>query len=194
MNLKKLFSWIFPVTPGADEAVPASSQSPGLPDNVVTLNPSAARPSVGYARDGMTQKIRVSGLMDAEEIVNFFGDQYFSWGQHNGQNGGTGATLNHGRASIIARFQNAMSVLIERKIASLNKIESQMLDIEGVSPVMTGRLKLACEHIKRDMVVLEGQAALAADGKGWVLEALNQYHSGFVRGLSNSCNIESLGG
>lgn len=192
MNLKKLFSWIFPASPSVDEV--ASSQSPGIPDNVVTLNPAAVRPSVGLARDGMAQKIRVSGLMDAEEIVNFFADSYFSWGQHNGQNGGTGATLSHGRTSIITRFQNAMSVLIERKIASLHKIESQMLEIDGVSPVITGRLKLACDQIKRDMAVLEGQSVLAADGKGWVLEALNQYHSGFVRGLSASCDIQSLGG
>jgi hypothetical protein len=196
MNLRKLF-FRRPATDEQRTVEPSPAHVPvAATNNVVELHPTTERSNGSGSPLETTEsppQPRPKGLMDADEIVSFLGESYFNWGRHNGQNGGTAAALSHGRESIIARFQNTLSMLVERRIATIHKLESQILDIEGVSPAMTQRLKLACEHQQRDIGVLKEQSTLAAEGKGWVLEALNQYQSGFVRGLSAACDLESLG-
>jgi len=196
MNLRK---WFFGSAPEpAVTAVETPVHVPAPQDNVIPITSGPARdtgpsPKEELAPDDGVRSPKVSGLMDAEEIVNFFSDRYFNWGQHNGNSAGTAVALAHGRSSIIARFQNTLSIIIERKHTLLHRVESQILEVEGINPTLTQRLTLACDHLRRDIGVLEKQSELAADGKGWVLEALNQYQSGFVRGISLHCDLEGLG-
>ena len=194
MSLRKFF-FGSPPEPAAP-AVPAPVAPPQ--DNVVPISSGTGRdvqqsPTEDLAAGDAIRSLRVPGLLDAEEIVNFFGDKYFNWGQHNGNASGPAVALTHGRSSIIARFQNTLAVVAERKHALLHRVESQMLEVDGINPTLTQRLSLACDHLRRDISVLEKQSDLAADGKGWVLEALNQYQSGFVRGISLHCDLENLG-
>ena len=196
MNLRKLF---FRSSQDRSET-PVSPENVNTPpqDNVVPISATPGRESPPPANEEVSEGDpvrgrRVSGLLDAEEIVNFFSDKYFNWGQHNGNSAGTAVALSHGRASIIARFQNALAILIERKHATLHRIESQSLEVAGINPTLTQRLSLACDHLRRDISILEKQSELAGEGKGWVLEALNQYQSGFVRGISLHCDLDNLG-
>jgi hypothetical protein len=53
-------------------------------------------------------------------------------------------------------------------------------------------LQLARTQIEREMEMLQAQIASAADHKGWVLEALNRYQTGFGKGLREAIAFELL--
>jgi len=53
-------------------------------------------------------------------------------------------------------------------------------------------LQLACERLEREIGVLRSEILAAADGKGWILEALNQYQMGFLRGVKTAIEFQLL--
>ena len=102
--------------------------------------------------------------------------------------------LDQGKQSITSQFQNKLTEVIERKQEKLNKLESEIIAIEGVSSAMSAQLRLACDQLRRDINLLQEQIAAAADGKGWILEPLQRYHIGFTKGLREAIDFELLAG
>lgn len=137
---------------------------------------------------------RFTGLMNAPELTAFFQENYFGLGRHNGAHYRTQEALELGRQSLIAKMQNALTDLAERRRAKMNRLQSEMIAIEGVSPSMSAQLRLACEQLQREMALLQDQVESAAAGKGWVLEALNRYQTGFAKGLREVIDFELLAG
>ena len=132
--------------------------------------------------------------MNAQEITDFFNENYFGLGRHNGSNFRTQEALDLGKRSLISRFQNTLADLLESKQAKINKLQNQLVAIEGISASMTKQLKLACEHVEREIQVLQDQIESASSQKGWVLEALNRYQLGFMKGLNDAIEFEFLAG
>lgn len=132
--------------------------------------------------------------MNASELTTFFEENFFGLGRHNGAHYRTQESLDLGRQSLISRFQNRLADLVERKQAKINKLRSEMIAIEGVSPSMSAQLRLACEHLQREISQLQDQIDSAGAGKGWVLEALNRYQIGFAKGLREVIDFELLVG
>ena len=137
---------------------------------------------------------RFTGLLNAPELTAFFQENYFGLGRHNGAHYRTQEALELGRQSLIAKMQNALTDLAERRRAKMNRLQSEMIAIEGVSPSMSAQLRLACEQLQREMALLQDQIESAAAGKGWVLEALNRYQTGFAKGLREVIDFELLAG
>ena len=137
---------------------------------------------------------RFTGLMNAPELIAFFQENYFGLGRHNGAHYRTQEALELGRQSLIAKMQNALTDLAERRRAKMTRLQSEMIAIEGVSPSMSAQLRLACEQLQREMALLQDQIESAAAGKGWVLEALNRYQTGFAKGLREVIDFELLAG
>ncbi len=137
---------------------------------------------------------RFTGLMNAPELTAFFQENYFGLGRHNGAHYRTQEALELGRQSLIAKMQNALTDLAERRRAKMHRLQSEVIAIEGVSPSMSAQLRLACEQLQGEIALLQGQIESAATGKGWVLEALNRYQIGFAKGLREVIDFELLAG
>jgi len=134
------------------------------------------------------------GLMNASEITDFFGENYFGLGRHNGANLRTQEALELGKKSLISKFQNTLNDLLEAKLSRINRLKNQLAAIEGISSAMTNQLELACEHAEREIKVLNDQIEISNTQKGWVLEALNRYQLGFIKGLNDAIEFEFLAG
>jgi len=204
MNLRKLFSRKATQTgPVAAAAAPAArdTDSEGSADapsdgggNVIAfpLRPDwyefspEARPAV------TPDAVRFKGMMNEPEITAFFHENYFAYGRHNGSHYRNHEALEQGRQARIAQFQNVLTELFERKQTKINKLQSELLAIEGISPLTSAQLRLACEHLKRDIEVLREQSDLASSGKGWIREALNRYETGFAKGLREALEFDLL--
>jgi len=93
----------------------------------------------------------------------------------------------------VSRFQNALAELAEQKQAKADRLRNTQLQTEGLCNTTTAQLALACTRLERDMAVLREQIQRAADGKGWVLEALNRYQIGFGKGLREAVDFELIG-
>lgn len=137
---------------------------------------------------------RFIGLTNAPELTSFFEENFFAYGRHAGANNRSQEALQLGRQEQIAKFQNRLNDLAERKQAKVNRLMSEMIAIDGVSPSISAQLRLAKEQLEREIVQLRDQMDLAAEGKGWILEALNRYQIGFLKGLQTVIDFELLAG
>jgi len=131
--------------------------------------------------------------MDTPELKDFFADNYFGLGRHNGSNYRTQEALMQGKQSLVSRFQNTLAQLVEQRQAKVDRLRNTQLQTEGLCATTTAQLDMACKRIERDMAVLRDQIEQAADGKGWILEALNRYQIGFGKGLREAVDFELLG-
>ncbi len=211
MNLRNVCFWktqtVSPVEAAAQSLgndtqgrIPAGVPAEAV-DNVVALpGRSDGRgwrpnhPGEDFVTHTSPSPIRFTGLMNAPELTAFFEENYFGLGRHNGANYKTQEALDLGKESLIAKFQNALTDLIERNQTRGNRIQNELIAIEGVSQPMSAQLRLACEHLRRDIAVLHEQIDSAREGKGWILEALNRYQMGFTKGLREAINFELLAG
>ena len=194
MNLNRLFKWNKPeVNKVAELAIPDASRNDV---NVITLPLPSSTESNSNPLDfpSLSKLSPMKGLMSAQEITEFFNENHFGLGRHNGSNFRTQEALDLGKRSLISKFQNTLADLLESKQAKINKLQNQLVAIEGISASMTQQLKLACEHVEREIKVLQDQIESASTQKGWVLEALNRYQLGFMKGLNDAIEFEFLAG
>lgn len=160
------------------------SLTPGLEGPVIGETGEAVRDSGASRR----------GLMNAAEIEQFFADNYFWLGRHNGAHYRNAEALALGKQGLIARFQNVLADLIGRRKAKVHRVQLELLAVGGISEIMTAQLGAASEHLRREIDELGVQADLALRGQGWVMEALNRYHLGFNKGLKEAMEFDLLGG
>lgn len=146
----------------------------------------------GAVEQGESSTSRLRGLMDSPEIKAFFSDDYFSNGRHNGACYRTQDALNQDKQTIITAFQNTLAEQIGRKQTKANKLHDTLLDTHGLCSTTTARIELARTHIDRDIEMLQVQISKATDGKGWVLDALNRYQTGFGRGMREAVAFDLL--
>ena len=194
MNLNRLFNWNKTVSPKIEELTTPTDTINN--QNVIALPLVASNHSKNdYFDLTLAPKLSpIKGLMNAEEITDFFNENYFGLGRHNGSNFRSQEALDLGRKSLISKFQNTLEDLLESKQAKINKLRSELVAIEGLSPQITQKLNLACENVEREINVLQDQIESASSQKGWVLEALNRYQLGFMKGLNDAIEFEFLAG
>jgi hypothetical protein len=53
---------------------------------------------------------------------------------------------------------------------------------------------LSCKNVERQIEILTEQIESANVQKGWILEALNRYQLGFMKGLNDVIEFELLAG
>jgi len=196
LNLRDIF---FPAQASAQAATDTPSPDPTLSSpaggNVVSLLPAAAvvddtRPANATSAP---RQVARKGLLNLPELREFFSDNHFGLGRHDGANYRTQEALAQGKAAIACRFQNIVDTILEQKRSTTTRLEDALLQTEGVCANTTARLRLALGSLESDMVTLRGQHDQAGNGKGWVLEALNRYQIGFGKGMREAIEFELLG-
>lgn len=134
----------------------------------------------------------IRGQIGSELVKAFFDQNHFGLGRHNGANYRTLDAMEFGRSGRIAEFKNAIRGTVEQTQAKIDRLTSTQIEAEGVCKSTSARLALAITQLERDLKVLNEQSDLAAEGKGWVLEALNRYQAGFVKGMREAVEAEFI--
>ena len=204
MKLSRLFFWNSPqLTPNTidnspvapDNRVNAPRLDGSLTGNLFYLPSPVINNEVELDRGAtntVATPIQSRGLMGELELINFFRENYFGRGVHNGAHFKTQESLQLGRELLISEFQNVLNNLLWRKQERINKLQNELIRVEGISAPMSNQLKLACEHLEREAAELQRQIDIAREGKGWVLESLNCYQSGYFKGLREAIDFELL--
>lgn len=210
MNLRKMIFWKTPAAQLAEGALPgAANAALATPttqppqdafNNVISLSlptpldapPGLDAPLTDSPVSAATASPQARGLLDTPALKAFFADNHFGLGHHNGANYRTQEALELGKRALVARFQNTLAELVEQKQAKADRLHDKLLETEGFCDITTGRLRQARTNIEREMTLLRSQVDSASDGKGWVLEALNQYQIGFSKGLREAVEFEML--
>ena len=200
MNLRRLMSWKKPYAepsgwtrePVAPE--PDGDKATGPPGNVVEfpLRVQAEEATGGTSASAPVGGQRSEALLGAPDFREFFEENHFGFGRHNGSHHRTHEALDLGRQERIARFQNIAARLVAARQAKLSRLKAESIAVEGISPVTSAQLELACNHVAGEIQALREQAELASHGSGWVREALTRYEAGFTRGLREALDFDSL--
>lgn len=203
MNLNKLFSWKNQDKEGVNNnsvdtnTYQKDSISNSNSSNVVQLDTSFSGTNFNNHSDS-TASVSANptndykGLLSAPEMVTFFKHNYYGLGQHNGRKLLSQEGVQVAREALISDFQNHIVSLIQQKQNKLNRIKSEIIAITGLSENTTQRLQAACEHTVIDISELKEQLEKAAEGKGWVLDALNRYQIGFFQGMKEALEFKYL--
>lgn len=168
--------------------LPEASSGQG---NVISLPvPELSRVTQGATTPA---KPMVGGRLIGSDLVKAFFDQnHFGLGRHNGTNYRTIDAMEFGRSGRIAEFTNAIRETIDRMQAKIDRLESTQIEAAGVCKATSAKLGLAISQLERDIAALKEQSDLAAESKGWVLEALNRYQAGFVKGVREAVEAELI--
>lgn len=160
--------------------------------NVITL--PTPEPQVNFAPEVQqsSKPSQAKGLIGSELVKAFFDQNHFGLGRHNGTNYRTIDAMEFGRDGRIAEFRNAIRGTAEQTQAKIDRLTSTQIEAEGVCKATSARLSLAIIQLERDLKVLNEQSDLASEGKGWVLEALNRYQAGFVKGVREAVEAELI--
>lgn len=131
----------------------------------------------------VAKRASTGGLLDEPELREFFAVNHFGLGRHNGAAYRTREALDRGRQALIARFQNSVQRLRQRREVHLRRLQDTLVQIEGVSDTTSRRVSQAVAYLERDQATLAEQVTASAEASGWVAQAAYEYESGFAKGL-----------
>lgn len=210
MNLRKMIFWKMPEaqlvdgaspgTAGAALATPATQPPQVGINNVISWPPHPPldaplgldEPLTDSAVRPATASPQARGLLYTPVLKAFFADNHFGLGRHNGANYRTLEALELGKHALVSQFQNMLAELVGQKQSKADRLYDKLLETQGLCDTTTGRLRQACSNLEREMTQLRAQMDSASEGKGWVLQALNQYQIGFTKGSREAVEFEML--
>lgn len=156
----------------------------GSPDVAEQMVPAQSGPAA----------VPAVALMDDSGIQEFLRENWFGLGRHNGAVFRTRESLDRGRSSVIARFQNTIEGLAARREAQIRRLQDTLIEIEGISETTSRRLDQAVQCMQQDVVKLRAEIAHSTRAEGWVKEAVLSYEAGFAKGLYEAVAVEMHGG
>lgn len=179
-------------TEGVAAAPAQDSEQQTAQTNVILL--PTPEPNTNFAPEvQQSPKLpKVKGLIESELVKAFFDQNHFGLGRHNGANYRTLDAMVFGRNGRIAEFRNVIQGTVDQIQAKIDRLASTQIQADGVCKSTSARLVLAINQLERDRKILFEQSELASDGKGWILEALNRYQAGFVKGMREAVEAELI--
>ncbi len=170
-------------------------------NNVIRLpvgNPSVPAGEAAAALEIGTRSLQPRptprGLLDDPALASFFAENYFGCGRYTGARYKSADFLRRGRAELLANFQRAIETVTQQRVATGNRLHSELLAIEGVSSAVSARISLAIQQVERDISVLTAQLDASKSEQGLVVEALRRYEAGFAQGVADSLSFDLLAG
>lgn len=136
--------------------------------------------------------LRTPGLLSAPELAAYFGTSHHASGRYHGCRYRSEHAREQGLAALVTTFQNTVSEMAERRLARIDRLRLSQHDVAGLGSDLGAKIDLACAQAQREVEALREQLALAAQGQGWVLDALNRYRLGFDRGVREAVDFELL--
>ena len=138
--------------------------------------------------------LALGGLLSDPLIVKFFEENHFSHGRYAGFHYKTVEVREHGRAEIVAVFQNLLLRMIEHRAAIVKRMSAEIVATSGISETVTASRNVAIKHLDEEMKTLRVQLEGSATKTGWILEAIRKYDGGFTKGVAASVSLNRLMG
>lgn len=203
MNLRKLKFWDRSNTnESAAETVNQTAVSPiasGTEGNVYSFGAHSDLLGLGVSQAIEDDASRAAadkrnslprGLLAEDDLRAFLKNNYFCLGQHNGLNFQSAEAEELGKDTIVSRFINVVETLIEKRKSRISQLNHSVIQVGKQASVVSLQLENLKNELSREIELLERQATLASERKGWVLQALNLYQLGFAKGVREAIDTE----
>ena len=126
------------------------------------------------------------------KITIFLNRNYHSLGRNDGYEYHSQETLEVGMKKIRAEFQLIIDQSIQEKFGSRLQMKNLIVDVTNVSDDAKQKLENTVEELNSSLALLQKQKELSAENEGWVMNAVHNYHQGFVQGLNDYITGENL--
>lgn len=183
--------------PASDHSLETKQED--SPNNIVNLQTRVRAAPHEYRnydttreRDKMPEGLHFTGLMDDPVIKDFFAQNFWGFGHYDGSHYKSAQSMELGKNTIVARFQNTLCAYLSRKRAHLTKLRATTIETKGICSMTTAQLELACGHVEADIQTLLEQFEFSKTRQGWVYDALNRYEIGFAKGLRDTIPFDRL--
>jgi len=189
MNLKRLFFW-------KDE------KKEGYIENTenILFMPNVNKEEVKkYLGENLIENrhnkfvTRFNGLLNEQELIDYFKKQYYIRGYYAGAQIGTADGLNDGVFEVISEFQYALNLVMERKKKTISEIDIKLIQIRGIEGSESEELVKKSERHQKDLDELERQISISINKSGWVFQSIKQYEIGFRQAIRETIEIDFLG-
>lgn len=200
MSLKNLLFWntqnlpdplVHPIQANKKDAFKQDALSNVI--NLPTANPLEQPVGLASQEDlPKTEKQTYLGVLDSIELKQFFEQNHFGLGRHNGSVYRTQNSLELGKKNIISDFQNILSELYERNRVKKQRLHLKSIETFALCDTTSSMLEYVIESTQKDMDLLSEQRRLADDCRGWVLKALNSYQIGFGKGVREAIDFDLI--
>lgn len=118
-------------------------------------------------------------------IILFLNRNYHSMGTNDGYEYHSHDTLDKGLKKIKAEFQRIVDQSIQEKLQSRLQMKNLIVDVTKISDDTRLKLENTVEELNTSLALLQKQKELSAENEGWVMNAIHNYHQGFVQGLND---------
>lgn len=126
------------------------------------------------------------------KITVFLNRNYHSMGTNDGYEYHSHETLEVGKKKIRAEFQLIIDQSIQEKFGSRLQMKNLIVDVSKISDDAKQKLENTVEELNSSLALLQKQKELSAENEGWVMNAVHNYHQGFVQGLNDYLTGEHL--
>ena len=158
----------------------------GIPNDLQILAPGEQRQLESSMKGN--KQLNNAGLFDSLEVINFYSQNFFSRGRHNGVNFGHEGSISMGEQNIIADFERVLNKMTSSRVAKLNEmnrhIESVPERFKGLADQVKGKSKIVMLEIDE----LSDQVVSCKNGQGWIFDAITKYNLGFSQGNELAIN------
>lgn len=118
-------------------------------------------------------------------IMELLNRNFHAMGINDGFEYHTNDTLDTGKMKIRAEFQLIIDQEIQEKREKLLQMKILVVDVRKINEETRERLELNIEELNCSLDLLQRQKELSSEDEGWVMNAIHNYHQGFIQGLND---------
>ncbi len=126
------------------------------------------------------------------KITLFLNRNYHALGVHDGYEYHSSENLITGKRKIEAEFRLILDQEIQEKEEKRLQLENLIIDVNSISPLTLQKLQNTLQKMGVAIDRLEKQKELSIAEEGWVMNAIYGYHQGFIQGVSDYFDSESM--
>jgi len=126
-------------------------------------------------------------------LMTFLEENHYGSGFNDGYTYHAAEMMINGIKTIKSEFRMAVDQSIQAEKTLLLRVEHELIDAEGASDRIERKYKLIIQSIKDRIARLERETELSVEEEGLVMNAINPYREGFIRGLEKYGFEKSLG-
>jgi hypothetical protein len=153
---------------------------------------SASLPDASLSYNPVPVPSKFRGTLDLEEVNLFLNGDWFAQGRNTGAYMKSVEALERDKKMLTSQFRNILETLIERRREKKKRIQYEEIVAQGTSNIVTQQLRLCIDHLDAEIEIFQAQSTLSFQEAGWVKAVIDQFESGFLRGLQDALSFELL--
>ena len=125
-------------------------------------------------------------------LKKFLDKNHQGYGERDGYRCHSLVMLESSKKQIKSEFRLIIDQMLQEKQLRVFELKQLIVQLSGISETTIQQLRNNIDELQSAIEVLEKQKLLSSEDEGWVMVAVHSYHIGFMVGLEDYIQSESL--